>query len=169
MRNDKGFTILEIVIVICILGIIAIPIFNTFISGYDRQNKATVQEDYQAKVQEIMYAIVDGPAGKNGGLRYASSAKTLENRNDNIAFVDGTQNTIYFLDNGTLYRKVSSSSFDAIPDPGTSEKLLDNVGDFEIDIAENENVVTIKIVIDTADTGVQDVALETKVKMRNAI
>jgi prepilin-type N-terminal cleavage/methylation domain-containing protein len=162
LKNEKGFTLIEIVVVMIISAIIIVPLFSTFINGVSTQKKASKQDKYQTLARKAMYEIVDG-SEKNKGIRAAKAATNLNDDPSNIVFLASGKNIIYFEDDGILYTYTSDETISSIPETGVATPVIDNVEYFNAE-TDGEKTVTLNLWIKDSEAKVK---LDTKVVMRN--
>lgn len=164
-HNEKGFTLVEVILALSILVLISFPVYDVLINGLYLHQKAETQYDYQTDLRKVMFQITDGFEVSNikyAGLRSGKSASNITNNTNLLYVLSNDKNILYFLKDAILYRYFSDSDITDIPSSGYSP-ILTNVESFTANI--NEDLVNISIVINAKNT--KDINLETTIKLRN--
>lgn len=100
--KKRGFTLIEVLITVAILGIVMIPLSNFFFTNYNTLNKVSKQIDLQSEGEKGIKKIVNSAIESKGIVEVRGGGKELGEENtaeniDRIVFktVDDSGNDIY--------------------------------------------------------------------------
>ena len=105
-KSKKGFTIIELVIVIGVIAILSAIMIPTFVNLTDRANKAALQSELSATYS--MYAS-DASDGKYGDPDAPGAKDLILYQQDEITILKGE--TYYVRDNEGKWEEKASSEF----------------------------------------------------------
>ncbi len=93
MKNRKGFTIVELVIVIAVIAILAAVLIPTFSGVIEKSNKSAALQEARAALTGVISMsktgeVTDGTAFKSGNYTYYYSNNSLNE--DNNGSIDKT-------------------------------------------------------------------------------
>lgn len=99
--NKKGFTIVELVIVIAVIAILAAVMIPTFGGIIEKANKSSVQQTAQALYkQALAIDLADGAQnGQDGNATYNGDIK-VDGKDVKYIFEDDTFKTFSYTDKG---------------------------------------------------------------------
>ncbi|MCY6370907.1 prepilin-type N-terminal cleavage/methylation domain-containing protein [Clostridium ganghwense] len=147
--KKKGFTLIEVLIVISILGIVMIPLSNFFFTNYKALNEVSKQVDLQSEGEKAIKKIVDFAIGSKGILEVKKGAEDLSRKTnggniDRIVFktVDDSGSDLY-----EIFEVADNKLWHGTS--GDSNKIIDKDGSLSANevsgmvIAENIQVVNL--------------------------
>ncbi|MHB1127013.1 MAG: prepilin-type N-terminal cleavage/methylation domain-containing protein [Bacillota bacterium] len=112
LKDQRGMTLIEMVVAAVIIGLLAGPIVNLFQKGLELSSKTTEQSTIQMDTQKVLNEIVGGftysGVGKLPGVRAATEIITNQAVHA-LGYQGGDRKIIYYLSDGALYRYVGSS------------------------------------------------------------
>ena len=184
MNNQKGFSLVELVIVIAILGIFGTAVFGLFTTGAhsyrDVGDDSDIQNEAQLTVNQIENLVVD----TTNALTYSYTAGGTTTRvlSDNgIGEVDGKtltvydKDAIYIIDWNKADKKIYLQK-NEIDDSGTVTatgdrvEMAKNVSDFSVSLekAESKSKVYIKVDFKSSD-GRKGYSASKQISLRNVL
>ena|GEM_PF-1721679 len=155
-RNDRGFTLIELIVAMAILGVVSLTIYTFMIQGsrfYGKQNAdAAIQTDAQLVANAISDLIIDCEVD----IRYdntlsaqaGTTEKVLQIVNSDRAFIIFRQDTNIFYLEGTYDPTAMTYTYDSGSLTDSAELLGQNVTAFNVDLSrvggkgKKENIVT---------------------------
>lgn len=145
MRNQKGFTLVELIVSVAILSVLLIAIMGFVVSGAQAYGSVNATVTLQTASQQAMAQVESYLIDCNGGVAFENGTLYVVDRNDDgskTAYVfrhDGTK--LYFGKNEDASKDSALASddlmakgltgFDATPANGTAESAEDVKMDFE--------------------------------------
>lgn len=133
MKSQKGFTLVEIICAIALLGIIAVPTYNVFVGAAVSQNKSKVQQSANNTAQSVMEEILASDTvtatayPKDNFLVDVSFDAISSSLNDNLN--SGGKYTINYSDQ-TIEETEGGSKEDIIPNKPKKYGLRVEVFDY---------------------------------------
>jgi prepilin-type N-terminal cleavage/methylation domain-containing protein len=103
MNNKKGYTLIELIITLAVIGIMIIPIFNSFISSHriNLQSKRSISAAYAAQSQvefiksrsfielkDLFNKNIDDPFPEGSVINYTSTMDNAGNTFDVTCSID---------------------------------------------------------------------------------
>lgn len=156
-KIKKGFTLLEILIVLSIMGIVATSVYTFFFNNYKILNNTSIELDLQSEGQKVIDFII------NKSMEASAIVEVYVN-NDNI----NNKITSLTVDNVTrLVLKRSDGKFRVFQVEGEGEeKKLYYIDDAEASQEVAKNIDFIDISSDTSlqDTNTINITLNLKLK-----
>lgn len=147
--KKRGFTLIEVLITVAILGIVMIALSNFFFTNYNTLNKVSKQIDLQSEGEKGMKKIVNTSIESKGILEVKRGAEYLESKNiaeniDTIVFktIDSSGNDIYDIfevEDNKLWHGASTDSSKIIDKDGTLTS-----GEITGEIA-SQNIVSVSV------------------------
>jgi prepilin-type N-terminal cleavage/methylation domain-containing protein len=172
IKNQKGFSLIEMMVVVVILGLIVLGLVTFFTGGA----KSWVAGQSQLKAQREARQAIDIMVRE---VREGKNVKTSSASNL-ILFItpfNGSPDIKYHLSNGTLYRNTTNAIIDNILNLSftyfdNNGKQICDVYEVPIDPLDSDNAlkaskVHIYLQVDVDKDGNPDVTLNTDVNLRN--
>lgn len=138
--NKKGFTIVELVIVIAVIAILAAVMIPTFSGMVTKANESAALQDAEATFKNDLI-LLDGQAFNFGKDAYKKDVYTLTKDNA----IDNSKS--YYIVNNDTYTKVDSPNVAAIATYYEKSVVDITVGTFTFDPA-NQNAYTYTVETD---------------------
>ena len=122
MKSNKGFSLVELIVVIAIMAIIAavaVPVYNTYIDKAEDGNVQNIVDEakYALELAEIEYGV-------NGTIAESATAKTVE-----ITFADA--------DDDAAVKKAVAQLVSIIPNATAADDDLSLTFTVKYDISDN--------------------------------
>lgn len=184
MNNQKGFSLVELVIVIAILGVLGIAVFGLFTTGAhsyrDVGDDSDIQNEAQLTVNQIENLVVDTTNALT--YSYTAGGTTTKVLSDNgIGEVDGKtltvydKDAIYIIDWNKADKKIYLQK-NEIDDTGTVTatgdrvEMAKNVSDFSVSLekAKAKSKVYIKVDFKSSD-GRKGYSASKQISLRNVL
>lgn len=178
-HKRKGFTLLELIIVVGILGVVMTITSSFFFSGYFNMNKTEKKLDLQRNMEVVVRqleiviksSVEVNTIDKNGTMVYGFISNIKKNNGIN------PESFIYYKDSNSKLQsssKMHPEGTDLIDDMGTlydpsiNEVICDNVESFEIKRSSDGDFLEVKIVLKDSFRG-EDIKEEYsgRIYMRN--
>lgn len=102
LGNSKGFTLVEMIIAVAIIGVIFIPITNFYIYNLKYFNLSNQQIEAQRQAQFAINSMVENAMGTKGLIAMESSAGTAVNIDTSTGTVEIKSISFKSLDYGTV-------------------------------------------------------------------
>ncbi|MGI9862729.1 prepilin-type N-terminal cleavage/methylation domain-containing protein [Moorella naiadis] len=173
LRDSKGFTLVEVMVVVTIIGLIVIPIYDIYLRGWQANTKTFRQTNAQDVAVKVMEEICDGFTN-NGvrveGLRGAGAVTYDSTGYNRFAYLAGTSVVSYYLNAGVLYRNVQPYSGSVVINGTGGVQVAGNVKNFMVK-SDNGKLVSITLEISQgSDANTKsDITLATKILPRNLV
>lgn len=170
-RNNKGFTLVEVMVVVAIIGLISVPIYDIYLRGWQANTKAFRQTTAQDVAVKVMEEICDGFTN-NGvrveGLRGAGAVTYDSTGYKKFAYLAGTSVVSYYLNAGVLYRNVHPYSGSVVINETNGVQVAGNVKNFMVKPDSGKLVsITLEIGQGSDVNTKSDITLATKILPRN--
>ena len=110
-RNKKGFTIVELVVVIGVIGILSAILIPTFVSLNQKAENAKLQSNLHNAYSTYALDAADGKVGEDGAA--------LAYKDQNVVYVTDGANWYHWNEAG-YWDAASSGSYTAVATPNPS-------------------------------------------------
>lgn len=163
--DEKGMTLVEVVVVIVIVGLLMGPLLSLFSQGYRLSAQATGQSQIQNEANRVLAEICEGnaPAGRPGLLQAEAVAVSPVG----LALRSGGQVVTYYLASGSIYRKVAAVTGPLRVDPSGGEAILSGVKSFTVGPGGLLYSLRLEMEHPNPDGTVNRFTLQTAVRPRN--
>ena len=133
MKNQRGVTLIELLVIIVIMGAIFVPISMMLIYSLETEKEVSIKNDVQREARFIMEYVTEKMRDSNivWNIYGSESKQLIDESNPSLPKV--------LLD----YQKNSGSKGIVIKD---NVVLSENITEFTV--TENGNVITVKLVIE---------------------
>lgn len=170
-RNNRGFTLVEVMVVVAIIGLISVPIYDIYLRGWQVNTKTFRQTNAQDVAVKVMEEICDGFTN-NGvrveGLRGAGAVTYDSTGYKRFAYLSGTNVVSYYLNAGVLYRNVHPYSGSVVINETGGVQIAGNVKNFMVKPDSGKLVSIILEIGQGSDVNTKsDITLATKILPRN--
>ncbi|WP_102274398.1 prepilin-type N-terminal cleavage/methylation domain-containing protein [Cytobacillus massiliigabonensis] len=132
MKNEKGVTLLELLVVVLVMGIILVPISNLVIISLKTEKEVSIKNDVQREARLIMEYVTEKMRD------YDITWYPLNNDSGSKKLIDGSNKDVLIE-----YEKHEGNK-------GIIKKdgivLSENIKEFTV--SENENPVKVKLIIE---------------------
>lgn len=125
LKNQKGFTLVELIVVICILGFVLTSISGFLLANIKAFNTAEQQVEAQTQAQYALNGFIERCIGTKGitAITFDEFGVPYKNLNTvNLLKSDGSTIVQFDFADGTL----------SVTEGGTTTKLADYIETFEI-------------------------------------
>ncbi|AOQ23180.1 hypothetical protein MTAT_17100 [Moorella thermoacetica] len=170
-RNNKGFTLVEVMVVIAIIGLISVPIYDIYLRGWQVNTKTFRQTNAQDAAVKVLEEICDGFMNNSArvqGLRGAGAVTYDSTEYNRFAYLAGTSVVSYYLNDDVLYRSVLPYTGSVVINETGGVQIAGNVKNFIVK-PDSGKLVSITLVIGQgSDVNTKnDITLATKILPRN--
>ncbi|GEA15371.1 hypothetical protein E308F_16150 [Moorella sp. E308F] len=171
LRDSKGFTLVEVMVVVAIIGLIAIPIYDIYLRGWQANTKAFRQTNTQDAAVKVMEEICDGFTNNGArveGIRGAGAVTFDSPDYSRFAYLAGTSVVSYYLNDGVLYRSVHPDNGSVVINETGGVQIAGNVKNFMVKPDSGKLVsITLEIGQGSDVNTKSDITLATKILPRN--
>lgn len=172
LRNERGLTLVEMMLTMAIVALILLPVFTFMRQGTTTEATAGRQFNQQEKAFRILRELADGVdrgSTTMPGLRGATEV----NVTGGLVYKAGTSIVTYYSAGESLYRKSCDSGSPGCVltpiDPASGAEILTDVQDFSLD--QDGRLVTVELEVRsparTTGSSGTGLRLTTKVVVRN--
>lgn len=166
-KSNSGFTLVEVVVVMAIMGILGLAVAGFIGSGTKQYKYASKEVDLQYEAQLAMNQIGDLLIDAQKSVKFESSASspaavqvasageeavastTGNDRTLVITDEDCIYNVIFKSDDGKLYlRKDSVDSAGNVTNKGDESLMADYVAGFDAEVSDTGNRNSIRLIVD---------------------
>lgn len=149
ISQNKGFTLIELMVVIAIIGIISVPIATYFTSNYITFNRENEKLNIQAEARDAMNTVITR-------LRRAEQSTIQINESGRLEMYVENDRYEFYQQNDVIKREVNSSSV----------TIARGVESFTYNIDDEASIVKIRIRIKGNESIGYALDIENKHKIR---
>ena len=136
IKNQKGFTLIEVILAASIALLVLVPLSYSFLNGYQHTDFAFVQTEKMDSAQKVLAMIIDGDkvessSSLKNGLRNAVYAEIPSSNSGVVFTVDGSTYYNYFADGGKLF-KVETKDRSQLYQINQGSSILTDVYQFSV-------------------------------------
>ncbi len=152
LREDKAYTLIELIITLAIISIISIPILTFFTSNYSIYFNETNKIEAMQLVSSGMDKIISD-------LRRAEQSSIVKKNDTSIQMIILGKRYEYLLQNNIIYESID----------GGKNQLIYNVESFKVeyDLMDRGPVVTLTIKVKSPGENGYEYELKNSYKIRN--
>jgi prepilin-type N-terminal cleavage/methylation domain-containing protein len=168
--GNRGFTLIEVVLVVAIMGFLIIPAYDIYRQGWQSNLQTTRQTSEHELALEVLEELCNGFTYNEetvGGLRAAQKVTYGIPDYNSAAYKTGPFVVSYYLSGTTLYRNVRPYGGLVNIDAGDGVAVADNVQVFNIE--PDSSMVSILLEIGQGEQAAtkSTIRLATKILPRN--
>ena len=136
MKNDKGMTLIELVVGIAILGVILLAIYSFMISGVRGFARESTTANNQAQVRRV----------SNNIGREVRRASTVEDVSGKLVltYPDGKKAEYSLVDNIIKAKYIDGAS-------SYTSDLASGIKTFDIDVADDAGIILVEVTIESVE------------------
>lgn len=158
LNNKKGFTIVELVIVIAVIGILAAVLIPTFSGVIDKANESNALSEASNSLKVVLAELAeDGKVLGDATFLYVkdnSVVYTIEYKNNQLGAVTKSENGTFKLDKSmTVYAKASVTTTPTYFTQNEGSRLTAVTTDATVITAISKNIIILVEAPTAAESG----------------
>ena len=144
MKDNKGFTLIELVVVIAIGAVILLTIYSFFASGVKGYSRGITTANNQTNVRRVSNEIAKQ-------IRRSSAVEITNPTTLTLSHSSGEEKTIIKFNSGS--NTIEAEYYDISPSgnvtPNRTGKLAERIGNFTVAKSGNKTTVTVESIGNT--------------------
>jgi len=185
LKNKKGFTLVELIVVLALVAVVMVPVSSFFITNYKYLNKTTKETEAQRQAEKSINNIADILINTKSALdrSYVGNNSSLGVERIVFKLRDGSFVVLQYMDSNSDGRKDSinakeTNDYDYIIKASEITETIKakNVNYFDVTLKPddsniaNSNIAVITITVSDSgkEEGDEAVTLKTEIFMRNS-